>query len=362
VSGAAWLARRDLAARRGRAALAAAVVAAMAASATALELVARAREDAVAARIDALGAPLTVVPAGATPGALARHDLGDDLLPADAAARVAAALGADLRATDARLVAVRAVGAAAAPVVGLAPEAAREAGLRPGEAALGSELGRRLGRPASLAVAGREVSVSGVRPSAGGADDVSVFLPLADAQAVTGLGGVNALRVYLRAGVSPADAEAALRAAGLGAAVVRTDRGEVADGTAQGALARHRGAAHLALALVLGVALLVAAHLDAAERRVELATLVAIGASRSTVAGTLLARSAAVAAAGALAGVAAGAGVAAAQDLAVAAGLVRAWPVLAATVGAAVALGVAAAAPTALACAARDPVRELQES
>lgn len=356
-----WLAARDVGTRPARVALAAAVVAAIVAAATALELVARAREDAVAARIDEMGPALTVVPPGVGAGGLARLALGDGLLPADAARRVAAALGGELRAVEGRLVLARELAGRTVTLVGIdAPEAAR-AGPAPGTAALGAELARRLANPASVRLGERELPVSGVRPSSGDAEDLAVFLPLGEAQALAGVAGVNALRVYLRAGALPARAEATLRGAALGGAVVRTDRGEVADGGAQAALARHRLAAYAAMAVVAALCLLIAAHLDAAERRVELATLVAIGASRGTVLGALLARAAAVAGAGAIVGIALGAGIAAAQDGAALSTLGRAWGIAAASFAAALALGVAAAAPTAIAAAARDPVRELQD-
>jgi putative ABC transport system permease protein len=357
-----WLTARDLATRPARVALAAAVIAAIVAAATALELVARGREDAIAARIDEMGPALTVVPPGVGAGALARHVLGDGLLPADAARRVGAALGGDLRAVEARLVVASELEGRPVSMIGIDAREAARSGPAPGTAALGAELARRLGGPRSIRIGERELPVSGVRPSAGDAEDLAVFLPLAEAQAIAGVTGVNALRVYLRAGVAPARAEAALRGAALGGAVVRTDRGEVADGGAQAALARHRLAAYAAMAVVAALCLLIAAHLDAAERRVELATLIAIGASRRTVLGTLLSRAAAVAATGAILGVALGVVIAAGQDGTALSALARAWPVAGATFAAALALGVAAAAPTAIAAATRDPVRELQES
>jgi putative ABC transport system permease protein len=187
-------------------------------------------------------------------------------------------------------------------------------------------------------------------------------MPLAAARALTAVDGVNELRLSLRAGISPRDAEARLARATIGAEVIRSDRGAVADREAQESLSRHRGVTYAVMGAVAALCLLIAAHLDASERRVELATLVAIGASRWTVLGALLFRSAIVAASGAALGVVVGAALAAGQDFAVAGALGRAWPLGVATVGAAVAVGVVAAAPTALVTLARDPVRELQES
>lgn len=362
TSPAVWLAVRELVVRRRRAALAGAVIAAIAATVTAVELVARAREEAVAAQIDAMGPALTVVPQRTSAGALARYELGEGVLPADVEEAVRAALGSDLRSIERRLVVHRDVAGARVPVVGVEAGVLPPAAQEPGSVALGSELARRLGGASSVVVERRELQVKGVMPSTATAEDIALFMPLAAANALAGVDGVNELRLSLRAGVSPRDAEARLARTTVGAAVIRSDRGVVADREAQESLSRHRGVAYVVMGAVAALCLLIAAHLDAAERRVELATLVAIGASRWTVLGALLLRSAIVAAAGAVLGTGGGAAVATMQDPAIAAALARAWSLGVATVGAALVVGVVAAAPTALVALARDPVRELQES
>jgi hypothetical protein len=355
-----WLARRELATRWPRVALAVAVVAAIAGAATAMELVARAREEAVAVRIDAIGPAVTLVARGVTAAALARYDLGPGVLPPDVPARVEAALGAELRAVEGRLVVLRDVAGTRTPVVGVPPGGSVPLPARADGVVVGSEVGRHVGA-APLSLDGRAFRVEGTLPSTATVEDTAVFLPLEVAQGLAGVAGVNELRVFLRAGASPRDAAERLVAHAIPAAVLRADRGEVADGEAHVALARHRRAAYGVMAAVAALCLLIAAHLDASERRVEVATLVAIGAGRATVLAALVARSAIVSAAGALIGVVGGVALAAAQDPAVAASVWRAWPVAAGTLLAAVVVGVAAAGPTALACALRDPVPELQE-
>lgn len=355
MSAAAWLIVRELRARWRRVALAAAAVGALAAAATAVELLARAREDAVSARVDGIGPALTVVPAGTTAGALARAELGGRVLPPGARERVAAALGLDLRRLDARLVLSRTVAGAVTPVLGV--EGA------PDGALVGPELATRLGGAAVIALDGVPVPVRGIAPPSGGLEDVAITLALEQAAALNGTPGqVNELRLYLRAGVDAAAAERRLAAAGAGAAVIRHDRGEVATRELPGALARHRGAAYALFAIAAALCLLIVAHLDAAERRVEIATLVAIGASRASIVGSLVGRTVVVAAAGAALGAGAGFAIAAIQDAATLGALVRHAGVLAAPVLAAAALAAAAAAPTALVAARRDPVPALQES
>jgi hypothetical protein len=353
-----WLALRELAARRSRVALAVAVVATIAAAVTATELVARAREEAIGAQIDAMGPALTIVPRGTSAGALARYDLAGSLPPASEE-RVRAVLGRDLRSIERRLVLRREVAGVERPVVGAESLVIASADGTPA-VAIGSELARLLGEPSSVALGGRAYRVDRVLPSAGGIEDLAVFLPLDVARALGQVAGVNELRLFLRAGISPRDAAARLSAGAIDASVIRADRGDVADGDAHASLARHRGVAYLVMASVAALCLLIAAHLDAAERRLELATLVAIGASRSTILGGLLVRSGVVAGAGAALGTLAGALLAAHQDPGAQLG-VGAWALAGTVVGAGVCVGLLAAGPTALAAVARDPVHELQE-
>jgi hypothetical protein len=351
---AAWLALRDVTMRPKRAWMALAVVAAVTTAGVTLELVARVREEAVSARVDAMGPALTVVPMGVTRGALARLDLGQSPLPAGTANRIRATLGRDLRNMERRLVSRRAVAGREIPILGVetVPE---------GRVELGSELARLLAWPSALAVAGRELQVASVRPSEGTIEDMAVFVPMNAAPGLVGGEAANELRLYLRAGVSPRETEERLSKAIFGARIVRANRGAVADVETPGVLAGHRRSLQLVLAAVVVLCLAITAHLDASERCLEIATLVAVGASRLAVITVILARSAVVAAAGAMLGTALGTAVAAFQDPLSAGALVGASPLLPLLIASALGVGMAAATPTAVFSASRDPVAALQE-
>ena len=360
TSPALWLVRRELAARGRRVALAGAVVAALAGAVMVTELVAQAREAAVTAQIDAVGPALTLVPAGMTASGLARYQIEGVLPPGteEAARRV---LGPQLRAIERRIVVQHEISGARRPVVGVDPIVGSEPVAVAGGASIGSELGRSVPVGSRIRVGAREFDVLRVLPSTASAEDLSVFLPFDDVRGFGGAIGVNELRVFLAAGVSPGDAEARLARAIPGAALVRIDRGEVAERGIQEALVRHRRVAYAVMAVVAALTLLIAAHLDATERRTELATFVALGASMGTILGGLLARSAVVAVAGAVLGTVAGAVIATMMAPSVPSTGATTWTFAAVIVGAAACLAVVAAAPTAFVSAARDPVRELQD-
>lgn len=350
-----WLVGRELRSRAVRTATAIALVAVAIALGTGLELLARAREEATALRIDGMGPALRLVPAGQGGSALARLDLGGELLPAGTAEATSAALGLDLREARARLVLQLDVAGWRAPVVGTGDG-------RADAVELGSALAERLGRPTTARLGGRELPVVAIREARGSAEDAAAFVPLATAQRLAGHAGINELQLFLRAGTLPREAAARLQRAGLAVQAISGERGPTADSEVQASLSRARRLAQWVLAVMVGLGLAVAAHLDAAERRVEVATLVAIGAGVPTVSLALLGRSIAVGAAGGLLGAFVGGAMAALADPSVAPAILRGWQLLAVAPGSGALLGLLAAAPSALATALRDPVAALQES
>jgi hypothetical protein len=352
---------RELRVRWPRVLLAAGVVAVLSGASVTMDLLARAREEAIAARIDAMGPPLTVVPAGTTAEALGRWDLAGALLPPGTPARVRAVLGDSMCRAEARLVLSAEIGGRKVPLVGLPPEAWPEDLAKDGVLA-GAELGGAIPAGTSIPLGRQTLAIVRVLPPSGSIEDAALFVPLAAAQRVAQTAGLNEIRVYLRAGEDPAAIGARLQAATPGAVVIRHDRGEVAGGEAQASLAAHRNAAHAMLAAVALLCLLIAAHLDASERRVELATLVAIGAPASGILSALVLRSAATGAAGALLGTLAGVLAAAAQDPAVSSAWIRWLPTGGSAVLAAVLVGAAASLAVGVASLRRDPVADLQEA
>lgn len=364
MSAALWLAWKELAVRRGRLVFSAGVVAAAVALSAATELVSRAREEAVAAQLDQIGPALQIVPEGVTGSALARHQLGNRMLPPGI---VAALRGFDgIRIAEARLVIDGQVADRPAPVVGLSSGGRSGLGkLEPGEVALGSALAERSGaRVGESVLVGQErYRVASIVPSTAGADDLAAYLPLEVLQKAIGApGALNEVRLQVRPPTSPQAAEASIRAALAGVQVVRPERGEAADGGVQGSLERYRRLVYLVTAAVAGACLLIAAHLDASERRVEMATLVAIGGSAWTVLRAITARSAMVGAIGAVAGFAVGTAAAWLLTSEAATVFTAGSRLLLPALGLAALLGALAASPAALAAAWSDPTGDLQEA
>jgi hypothetical protein len=353
VRTAAFLAARELRRRWGRAVLAAAVVAGAGALAVGLELLGRARERGVEAQLDAAGPALRVVPAGVSAGDVAALRLGTAALPDGAAAQVRAVLGDAARRVEGRvLLRDPATGVA---IVAVAEPRDREP-LSPGRVLIGTGLAERGARAGeTIALVGRTFTIAGVSPSNADATDHAVRVLASD----LGAAASNELRVFLAPGVRPQEAERSLRAALPAVTVLRTDRGEVADGGLQGTIAAHRRAVQLVTALVAALALLIATHLDTSERRRELALLSSVGMSRAALAALVMFRAAGCAIAGSVAGLGVALVLAASQPEFHAAAL----PAVAlAALSFAVCVATLSAAPVAVVAARNDPVAELQES
>lgn len=306
---AAWLAAREIAGSPGGFLLGSVVVAAVIAIAIATDALTRGTQDAVAAHMDRISAPIEVVPAGISSTQLRRGSMGTEILPPGTMDTIAAALGGKLRGMQARLVLEGPLGEDTVLVVGTSRGAAPPLDLQPGQIALGAVLSQRLrlGQGDSALLMGEKARVISVLPSAGNIDDVSAFSSLEWVQALAGaVGEINHLRLFLRAGADSNEAKALLDRSGLAANVIRRDRGDAVDREAPESLSMWRVAALTAAAIACAAWLALAARLNLAERRREMATLVAIGAGTAPVVTAVVFRSGATAAVGVLLGIATG--------------------------------------------------------
>jgi putative ABC transport system permease protein len=236
--------------------------------------------------------------------------------------------------------------------------------LQAGEVALGSLLASSLGVEAgqTVEVLGEPFRVTTVLPSRADADDTAAFVSsAASPDRVDASVHPTELRLYLHRNANLASLAAEIETSVAGISVLRPDRGAVVESEAQDALASHRHLVWWITGILSLACLAIASHLDAQERRREVAMLVAIGAAGYdiTLAGVL--RSAALGAAGGAVGFALGAFATIALDANAASSVLPALPLAASAIAAATLVGVAAALPTGAAAALRDPVAELQD-
>lgn len=354
-----WLAGRELVGRRASLALGVLSVAAAVALTTTVELLARAREETVARRMDAMGPSLLVVRAGNDRETVSRFEAVGAPLDAAEVDRIRTFLGDRARRVTGRVLGRGSVQGRELPLLGV--EAA-EVPLASGEAALGAEAARRLGvgEGGEIHVAGAPHRVAVLRPFLGGGEDLAVLLPIDEARRLAGRGPVvDAVAVYGAPHV-PVGRLAARLEAVPGWTVVRTERGGEAEEAIGVDLRSLRLGVYLAAAVLALLLVAVAAHRNAEDRRVEVATLAAVGASTGGLASLLLGRAALTGSCGGLVGVLVGATLAITQDGAVLTVLGGAVPFLAFSVAAALGVGLVGALPAALRAAAAEHVTALQ--
>ncbi len=365
-----WLACSELWARKRHFAGSAALVAAAVALFSATELVSRAREAAVASQIDYLGPSLRLVPAGVTSTELARFELGDRVIPERMLSLLRSQLSPWLRACDGRLLLSAPVDTVKSPIIGLAADGgigslASVHSLPPNAVFLGADLARRLGRKTGERVnfLSRSWQIHGILPPLGSAEDLAVVTHLSALQDARDVGrSLNEIRLYAEPGAPIAEVSALVRRAHPEFSILAGGaRGGVAERQTAATLLRHRKVVYWLTALAVAIGLTITAYLNAAERRIEMAMLVAMGGTSLSVLVTLVARAAMIGLVGALVGYVVGAGIAIAQDAGAGLTLAWSWTQPAAAMLAAAALSTAAAIPVSVHASYQNHVRSLQE-
>ena len=359
-----WFVWRELLSRRGRAYGTVLVVASAVALSVTIELVSRAREAAVALQLDAVGPALRVLPTGTTPRSIVQDAPDQPSLPPGTVEGVRKAAGSDLTSLENRRMAWLPVSGGRSLVVWAEPSPRSDPVLLAGEVAVGSALASSLGLQAGqmVEILGEPFRVAMVLASRANADDTAAFVRW---DVLPTRAGVpvqpTELRLHLRPDASISGVATTIELSVPGISVLRPDRGAVVEREARDALVNHRHLVWWISGIVSLACLAVASHLDAQERRREVAMLVAIGAAGHdvTVAGVL--RSAALGAAGGAAGFVLGAVATIALDPSAASSVLPALSLAGSAVGAAAVVGVAAGLPTGTLAALRDPVAELQD-
>lgn len=362
-----WLAWREVAQRRSSFIAAVVLVAVAVALCVSLELVSRAREFAVSAEVDHMGPPIRIIPAGRSAADLARHELGRNYLTEQTAHQLRRILSHRLRALEKRLLLTETINGRPTLVAGVKPGSVispvRELrNLRETDVLLGAGLSKRLGvgDGDTVSLRGRRLRVTGILPITGTPKDLVLYLPLKRLQQLTGLAGrVNELRLYPLKGTAHGVIVAEAQRHHSGVKVVQMKRGVVADRAIGESLRRNRWLLYLILSAAVALSLLAFSFLNASERGLEMATLVALGGRGISVFCVLASRAALVGGLGAFSGYLVGAAMSLAQDYGSAIHAVFSVRLAASVFGAAIVLSVLGSAPISIRLAIQKHVHAL---
>lgn len=364
-----WLAWRELMSRKAAFVTGIAMVGVAVSLCAGTELVARSREAAIAADIDQIGPALRLIPAGKTAGDLARFELGATTFHERDASKLRAELSRWVRAVEGRLLLKVSAEGRMVPAIGIDPDRVVSPfdvlrRLSNKRTALGSGLARRLGRSEGdvVVIKDSRFRVTAVLPETASADDMALYLPLRPMQELFELPkSVNELRIFPSPGAPIERVASYLSARHAEINVLKTYRGDVAEGGMNQSLLQNRRVLYAITATVIAFCILVWSYLNAGERRLEMATVVAVGGTRITVLSMLVVRAAIVGLLGAFAGYTLGAAMSLAQDFGSAVTVVFAWRLLFVISGGTVVLSVVGAVIASSFFAFREHVTVLQE-
>jgi ABC-type lipoprotein release transport system permease subunit len=313
-----WLAWRELVERHTAFAVGIAMVSVTVGLSTATDRVLQSRDAAVDNELGHIGPSIRVFVTRTGPA-----HMEPMLIPPAKASAIAKELSGELRWLGRRVKHTGSLDGNATLVIGVEPPHPAAA-LRAGVVSIGSELARTSSSSVGsmLKLDGQTVRVGQILDFTGTADDVAVVRPLSQPSNWNGLGGFEELHLYPKPGVDADALATRIHELEPGLTVARGERGSRVENEMTQGLARERKTVYALTALVVALCMLVWAHLNASERRHELAVLSAIGTRASSLAMMLALRAGLIGVLGGLVGVLFGTAAAVFQTS-------RDWPALA---------------------------------
>lgn len=365
-----WLSFQELTKRRLGTAIAVSVIALAISFAAGLELVARAREAAVAADLDQIGPAIRIIPRGKTARDLARFELEFAPFNTEDVRRLRREYRSSVSSIEGRLSLKVPFRDRMIPVVGVATETVivpfedfRR--LSEDELLIGAELASNLGVSVGQAfrIQGRSFKILAVLPETASEDDTAVFVHLRQLQRMFSFPDrFNEIRIFPAAGADVDALAASIAARHTDMTTLTTQRGETAEQAMHATLRDHRRVLYMVTGVVIAVSVLIWSYINGSERRLELATLVAVGGSAWTVVSMILTRGALLGAFGAVLGFLVGLVISLGQDLESTMRVLPALDLLGIVVVTSTILSATGALPAAWLVAVQDPVRILQDA
>lgn len=286
-----WLSWKELGGRKWVFIINVLLISLLVCLAATIDLMGRARQDSVDDRIDYIGPSLSLVPKGISSSDLVRSDMRGLSFTSEQLLFVRNDFSSLLRGAEARLITKLPVGDRTVPVVGIDFARARSYPFSryspgPGQVLLGALLAKKLDLNANdmVPVSGKEFTVHTVLETAGGTDDLSLFMTLHELQDLTrNRGLVNEIRLF------PLNASAlnALRD-DLSALypqldVIDSNRGTVAEQEIDSTLLSYQKVIYSAAFLLLAICIMISTYINLDGRKIEVSTIYTLGVPRKVI-------------------------------------------------------------------------------
>lgn len=283
-----WLSWQELNGRRSVFVINVILIALLVSFAVTIDLMGRAKENTVDDRIDYIGPSLSLVPEGMTSSDLFTANLKGRVFSHDVFRFLRNDFSSLLRGSEERLILRLPAGTGTVPVIGMDFRKAHSYpffrySLKRGEIITGSLYARKHGirRSDPLKVGGRKFQVVDVLATAGGIDDLSVFIPLDELQELTGNNGlINEIRLFPTTASSLDTLYKELSMHYPRLAVIDTNRGAVAESEIDSTLHAYQKGIYGAAFLLMALCIMISTYMNLEGRKAEMSTLFTLGVSR----------------------------------------------------------------------------------
>ena len=365
-----WLSWRELVNRKLSLTTGIAMVAIAVALCSSLELISRARETKVAIEIDNIGPALRLIPAGKTANDRARFDLGSNYFSKDDVNKIQHRFKNQIRALDNRLLLKTRMNGTTVPIIGIDPAQVNSPfgiprNLSDDTVVLGEELGRKLNKKEGdeIFLNGMFFTIAAILPQTASSEDLSLFLSLKRMPSLFGFTDqvTNEIRIYPIPGINLDMIVSKLKADFPKISVINTYRGDVAEHEMNDSLSRNRHVLYYIVAIVIALCIAIWSYLNSNERRLEIATLIAIGGTNMTIMIILICRAVMVGLLGAIIGYLASAMIVILQDFDSGLYVVDSFKLPLTLLGYTILLSIIGAFPVSFVTAFREHVTLLQE-
>ena len=151
---------------------------------------------------------------------------------------------------------------------------------------------------------GLRFTIAEILPQTASSEDLALFMSFKKMLPLFGFTDhvTNEIRIYPTPGIKLDTIVAKLKSEFPGVSVINMYRGDVAEHEMNDSLSRNRLALYYIVAIVIALCIAIWSYLNLNERRVEIATLIAIGGTNITIITVLICRAAVVGILGAITG------------------------------------------------------------
>jgi ABC-type lipoprotein release transport system permease subunit len=286
-----WLSWQELSGRRTIFFINLALIALLVSLAVTVDFMGRARLSSVQHKIDYMGPSLSIVPKGIRSSDLVRAQLKGKAYADKVYRDIIQDMSHLLRDSEKRLIMNVSVEKRKSPVIGIAFKDVNtypfsQFSLSGDEVLIGAIIASKLQRQKGdeILINSRMFTVAGIIETAGGIDDLSVFMSLSVLQAITGKEGlINETRLYPRSAASFEELKKMLNKNYMQIDVVDSYRGEVAEKDIDTTLGNYQLVIYGAAFTLIALCIIIGTYLNIEGRKSEISTIYTLGATKGII-------------------------------------------------------------------------------